>query len=291
MAIFVTNMKSQDSRRANRGRCRRRIGLGGPTAARRPAHVRWFDPTVGRWLSEDPAGLAPDSNPYRYCGNGPTNGTDPSGMAKPAPSAIDWLAFIDQYRSQSQSQSQPTFAMGSGTGGPQGLLEGMYVGPGNSQPGPAQSGPGYAPVLGAGGVAATMVETLRKEGVELSEEGFKNYMKSGNLDRNAINRIRDALKRECTALWQQWKRAEKFAKVRPTGGLRGGRLPGGRGAGCIGVPSPALPILYMIEIQIRSWLNGTSTEQELQRDVDELPDVLIIPGLMIPVGKTRGLRA
>jgi len=44
---------------------------------------RWYDPSVGKWLSEDPSGLAPDSNPYRYCGNGPTDGTDPSGMAEP----------------------------------------------------------------------------------------------------------------------------------------------------------------------------------------------------------------
>ena len=40
---------------------------------------RWYDPGVGTWLSEDPSGLGPDVNPYRYCGNSPTNGTDPSG--------------------------------------------------------------------------------------------------------------------------------------------------------------------------------------------------------------------
>jgi hypothetical protein len=37
---------------------------------------------VGRWLSEDPTGLAGgDANLFRYCGNAPTDGTDPSGMA------------------------------------------------------------------------------------------------------------------------------------------------------------------------------------------------------------------
>ena len=40
---------------------------------------RWYDPGVGTWLSEDPSGLGPDVNPYRYCGNSPTNGTDRSG--------------------------------------------------------------------------------------------------------------------------------------------------------------------------------------------------------------------
>ena len=39
---------------------------------------RWFDPSVGTWLSEDPA--AADENLYRYAGNGPTDGTDPSGL-------------------------------------------------------------------------------------------------------------------------------------------------------------------------------------------------------------------
>jgi RHS repeat-associated protein len=41
---------------------------------------RYYNPTAGRFLSEDPSGLGPDINPYRYVGNDPTNGTDPSGM-------------------------------------------------------------------------------------------------------------------------------------------------------------------------------------------------------------------
>ena len=41
---------------------------------------RWYDPSVGTWLSEDPA--AADENLYRYAGNGPTDGTDPSGTAE-----------------------------------------------------------------------------------------------------------------------------------------------------------------------------------------------------------------
>ena len=42
---------------------------------------RWYDPATQRWLSQDPSGLEPDSNPYRYCGDGPTDGTDPEGLA------------------------------------------------------------------------------------------------------------------------------------------------------------------------------------------------------------------
>jgi hypothetical protein len=39
-----------------------------------------FDPTVGRWISQDPLGLEPDVNPYRYVHNGFPNATDPSGL-------------------------------------------------------------------------------------------------------------------------------------------------------------------------------------------------------------------
>lgn len=42
-----------------------------------------YDPTVGRWLSQDPIGFqAGDPNLYRYVGNSPTNFTDPSGLHK-----------------------------------------------------------------------------------------------------------------------------------------------------------------------------------------------------------------
>jgi RHS repeat-associated protein len=42
--------------------------------------ARWYNSAAGRWLSQDPLGLGPDSNAYRYVGNGPTDGTDPSGL-------------------------------------------------------------------------------------------------------------------------------------------------------------------------------------------------------------------
>jgi RHS repeat-associated protein len=44
-------------------------------------HARWYDATMGRWISEDPLGFdAGDSNLYRYVNNGPTIATDPSGL-------------------------------------------------------------------------------------------------------------------------------------------------------------------------------------------------------------------
>src|SRR5208283_1618081 len=41
-----------------------------------------YDPTTGRWLSQDPIGFfGGDPNLYRYTGNDPTNATDPTGLA------------------------------------------------------------------------------------------------------------------------------------------------------------------------------------------------------------------
>ncbi len=46
---------------------------------------RWYDPAVGRWLSEDPIGfVAADVNLNRYVGNSPLNKTDPTGKQAPA---------------------------------------------------------------------------------------------------------------------------------------------------------------------------------------------------------------
>jgi uncharacterized protein RhaS with RHS repeats len=40
-----------------------------------------YDPTIGKWLSEDPIGFAGDgSNLYRYVGNSPTQFVDPLGL-------------------------------------------------------------------------------------------------------------------------------------------------------------------------------------------------------------------
>jgi RHS repeat-associated protein len=42
---------------------------------------RWYDPAIGRWLSEDPIGFtAGDANLNRYVGNDPAGNVDPSGL-------------------------------------------------------------------------------------------------------------------------------------------------------------------------------------------------------------------
>ena len=56
-------------------RCRCQRELSGP----RPASIR---AVLGNFTSRDPMGYAAaDDNLYRYCGNAPTDGTDPSGLA------------------------------------------------------------------------------------------------------------------------------------------------------------------------------------------------------------------
>src|ERR1700738_971338 len=44
------------------------------------SRARWYDPQVGRFISEDPIGLAGGINQFAYVSNNPQNGTDPSGL-------------------------------------------------------------------------------------------------------------------------------------------------------------------------------------------------------------------
>ncbi len=47
-----------------------------------------YDPSIGRWLTEDPIGFeAEDPNFYRYVGNSPTNAKDPTGL-------LTWTGLI-----------------------------------------------------------------------------------------------------------------------------------------------------------------------------------------------------
>jgi RHS repeat-associated protein len=41
---------------------------------------RWYEPRTGRFLSEDPIGLAGGINPYVFAGADPVNGWDPRGL-------------------------------------------------------------------------------------------------------------------------------------------------------------------------------------------------------------------
>jgi len=59
---------------------------------------RWYDPRVGRWLSEDPIGYAgADANLYRYVRNSLTNAVDPLGLASPRETPRPLVLLIQQY--------------------------------------------------------------------------------------------------------------------------------------------------------------------------------------------------
>ena len=62
--------------------------------------TRPYDPATGRWLGEDWIGFdGGDANLNRYCGNSPTNTTDPSGCE--APPVPDPFAGVDAGRPMS----------------------------------------------------------------------------------------------------------------------------------------------------------------------------------------------
>ncbi len=47
--------------------------------------ARYYDPSTGRFVGEDPIGIEGGINSYRYVSNGPVNSTDPSGLCPPDP--------------------------------------------------------------------------------------------------------------------------------------------------------------------------------------------------------------
>lgn len=53
--------------------------------------ARWYDPSTGRFLSEDPAGVDAGINPYTFADDDPINGFDPSGaVARFADSVLSY---------------------------------------------------------------------------------------------------------------------------------------------------------------------------------------------------------
>jgi len=82
---------------------------------------RWYDPALGEWITNDPLGLkAGDANTGRYCGNGPTNATDPSGMVPVGPPPLGgengWFGpemyAIERLRSQGRNLEAAKIAAG-----------------------------------------------------------------------------------------------------------------------------------------------------------------------------------
>jgi RHS repeat-associated protein len=70
---------------------------------------RWYDPRTGRWLSEDPIGFdGGDPNLYRYVGNSPINGYDPTGLTQAGNPLNNLAASLANSRSPLISQPRPS---------------------------------------------------------------------------------------------------------------------------------------------------------------------------------------
>ncbi len=67
-----------------------------------------FDPSIGRWISEDPSGIQPDENLFRYCGNNPTNETDPTGLQPPVIKRQEKLeaSLLEQLKFEKQTEAE-----------------------------------------------------------------------------------------------------------------------------------------------------------------------------------------
>ena len=53
--------------------------------------ARWYSPSLGRWISQDPAGYVNGANAYQFVGGGPVTAVDPVGLSRyPGPQPPVW---------------------------------------------------------------------------------------------------------------------------------------------------------------------------------------------------------
>jgi len=135
---------------------------------------RWYDPTVGRWLSEDPIGFAAgDANLARYVGNMPTTYVDSSGLA-PAQGGLQgidgddkegWLERREKLRQAERGWRDWFWALILGK-----PLDKSYAVPGEAQAGdfPRRGGKNTFEALSEGGHEGA--ELLKKAAEEAAIE-------------------------------------------------------------------------------------------------------------------------
>ena len=72
-------------------------GAGDPTASGGYTYLRnrWYDPATGRFLTQDPIGLAGGTNLYAYAGNNPVAYADPYGLCASGPDSIQVEVTVD----------------------------------------------------------------------------------------------------------------------------------------------------------------------------------------------------
>ena len=68
--------------------------------------ARWYDPSMGRFISEDPIGLAGGINNYAYALNDPVNLSDPTGLCPPS---ICLPPVVVRARSRALNQMRSAF--------------------------------------------------------------------------------------------------------------------------------------------------------------------------------------
>jgi RHS repeat-associated protein len=64
--------------------CEAAFGSADPTGPRKYYRARYYDPKVGRFISEDPIGLSGGANLYEYAFNSPVEYGDPFGLLPPS---------------------------------------------------------------------------------------------------------------------------------------------------------------------------------------------------------------
>jgi RHS repeat-associated protein len=80
--------------------------------------LRWYDPVTGRWLSNDPIGIAGGLNQYVFCGNDPVNYSDPDGQNPIVVAVVLLLLAGAEYAVAPENEEQacnPAYAGGQGT--------------------------------------------------------------------------------------------------------------------------------------------------------------------------------
>ena len=73
-------------------------------------NARWYDPELGRFISEDPIMDGP--NWYAYCGNSPLMRTDPTGLFDPDEKTEERIANLKA--AQDLTRGNPNYAPGAG---------------------------------------------------------------------------------------------------------------------------------------------------------------------------------
>jgi hypothetical protein len=164
--------------------------------------ARWYDQTVGQFLSEDPKGFAAgDANLRRYVGNNAVNLRDPSGMCyQPTRNSLSSPTFSDQL-SLNPSYSTSSFTMpASPTFSTGGLSLGSYSTRAASAP--IVSGPSYGDLR---------QKAIASVGVLQSGNVTQATIRQANYDLQVINWPSTGIKSMLAPYEKQW-----IASGRPT---------------------------------------------------------------------------